>query len=210
MSQHRLKNILLRDAEQTDARRIAQLIDMASSGLESRDWAAQMTLSMEADGQDALDVGATEVITPGHYNYYTQVRGVDHGGQLVAMALNNIIKGRSLAEREGLSPVNRVYADLKQKAIGSFYIDSLACLPDFRGLGLGRILIEDAHQQARRAGCGQISLLAFEENAGAVRLYTRMGFHLIERLPAVAGQDMPYGGDVILMSRAVAAEDSCR
>ena len=58
--------------------------------------------------------------------------------------------------------------------IGS--IQNVGVTPGHRGLGLGTALIERALEGFRRYGLGDASLEVTADNAGAVRLYQRLGF----------------------------------
>lgn len=57
-----------------------------------------------------------------------------------------------------------------------FIVDSLAVSPAARGLGIGTRLMGRAEDKARAMGKDTMSLDAIGENAGAIRLYERMGF----------------------------------
>ncbi len=67
-----------------------------------------------------------------------------------------------------------------------FYLDSLAVHPDFRGQGLGTLLLEEFGRLAARAGWRKLSLLVEEHNGGARKLYERLGYAPEEAL-MVAG-----------------------
>lgn len=67
-----------------------------------------------------------------------------------------------------------------------YYLDSLAVHRDFRGQGLGTLLLEEFAKQAVQAGWRRLSLLVEEHNGGARKLYGRMGFASAETL-VVAG-----------------------
>ena len=56
----------------------------------------------------------------------------------------------------------------------------LAVSAEARGLGVGRLLVEECIQRARADGARAIGLHTSHSMAGAMRLYARMGF---ERLP---------------------------
>ena len=58
-----------------------------------------------------------------------------------------------------------------------FYLDTLSIDPHYQGKGYGRKLIEAACDRARALGHLGIALLADVENAAAIRLYKRAGFH---------------------------------
>jgi len=204
MSKKIPEKICLRPAKPEDARQIATLIDMAANGLEKWEWHSRLTPQLKAQGKQPLDIGMEDVLKPGHYNSYKNatVAEITQGKKvkLAGVSLNHIISRQTAAEREALSPVDRVFADLKHHAVGSFYIDILACFPEFRSRGLGSRLIQDAVEKAHAAGCQKICLLAFEENEAAVRLYERKGFQEIRKLPVARVPHMPYGGHVLLLS----------
>ena len=82
---------------------------------------------------------------------------------------------------------------------GSFYICALALLPRFRGRGAGTKMLSIAREQAHQRGFGTLSLLVFEQNEGAVRLYERNGFEVAGRAPVVPHGLIQHTGDVLLM-----------
>ncbi len=55
-------------------------------------------------------------------------------------------------------------------------IHDLAVVPDARGRGVGRRLIDAVEAEARRRGCGRITLEVRSDNLGAQQLYRRLGF----------------------------------
>ena len=55
-------------------------------------------------------------------------------------------------------------------------IHDLAVLPQHRGKGAGRALLQAAEDHARREGCCRVTLEVLESNAGARALYRRFGF----------------------------------
>ncbi len=59
---------------------------------------------------------------------------------------------------------------------GTAHIPQVAVAPQFQGTGLGTALLESAFQDLVREGYREISLTVTDLNAGAVRLYERLGF----------------------------------
>jgi ribosomal protein S18 acetylase RimI-like enzyme len=55
-------------------------------------------------------------------------------------------------------------------------VHDLAVLPNFRGLGIGRALLEAAESRARQRGCCKLTLEVREDNARARSLYEGFGF----------------------------------
>jgi ribosomal protein S18 acetylase RimI-like enzyme len=55
-------------------------------------------------------------------------------------------------------------------------VHDLAVLPECRGIGIGRALLEGVEAHARRAGCCRLTLEVQDDNARARALYARFGF----------------------------------
>lgn len=55
-------------------------------------------------------------------------------------------------------------------------VHDLAVLPEYRGKGAGRALLQAAEDHARRLGCCRLTLEVLESNSGARALYRRFGF----------------------------------
>jgi len=56
-----------------------------------------------------------------------------------------------------------------------------------------------AREQARTHGYTQLSLVVFEENAAALRLYRRLGYETIKRASIVPHPLIRASGDALLM-----------
>jgi len=59
-------------------------------------------------------------------------------------------------------------------------IQNVGVVPLFRGMGLGRELIQRALQGFRDTGCLKVNLEVTIHNTGAIRLYESMGFRYVE------------------------------
>ena len=60
-----------------------------------------------------------------------------------------------------------------------FVVDVVAVSEASRGLGLGTALMERAEDRAREMGKRRMTLQVIGENAGAIRLYERLGFRTV-------------------------------
>ena len=69
-----------------------------------------------------------------------------------------------------------------------FYLDTLATLPQYRGKGIGKLLIEDAWKKAEKSGL-PLGLLVADDNPDARKLYESLGFNPVGRRP-FAGEMM--------------------
>jgi ribosomal protein S18 acetylase RimI-like enzyme len=56
------------------------------------------------------------------------------------------------------------------------YLEELYVVPERRGQGLGRVLLEAAMEHARQRGAAHIELTTSEDDAAALTLYQRAGF----------------------------------
>lgn len=59
---------------------------------------------------------------------------------------------------------------------GEYYLDSLAVLPEYRGNGIGRLLLLRAIDHASELGIPKVTLAVDPENPKAQRLYESLGF----------------------------------
>ena len=94
--------------------------------------------------------------------------------------------------------------ELEQCAPESFYINMLAAYPRFRGQGVGSALMAQVDRLAQGAGCTRASIEVFDSNAGALKLYQRLGFDIAERRP-MPPNDYVEASEVLLLTRHIAA-----
>lgn len=191
----------IRAADEKEAYHIAELINIASSNLEINDWEAELTPDMKERGMSPLDVGASHVLDPNHNFHYSNTKLAVQADKVVGLLLSYPIKQKSDKDRANLSAENQIYHDLKQRAVGYFYIDSLAIYPDFQGKGIGSQLLDHAMSMAREQEFQNICLLAYEENFGAVRLYKRKGFRITHKEAIPDTPYMPFEGHVLLLEK---------
>ena len=93
---------------------------------------------------------------------------------------------------------------------GDYQVVNVAVMPGFRNQGIGRALLEQAHQAAAINGAERCSLTVVIENIGAQRLYDSLGYRAVDeciddglrRLTGVSG--------LRLMTRDISPPVSCR
>lgn len=61
---------------------------------------------------------------------------------------------------------------------GEYYLDSMALLPEYRKMGLGKKLVLDAVEIAKSKGCQYVTLLADKQKSGLVSYYQSIGFEI--------------------------------
>ena len=84
-------------------------------------------------------------------------------------------------------------AGLERKSERAWLLDLLYVRPAARGRGLGTELLRAAAEHVREAGAGTLALEVLESNAGARRLYDRLGFRTVERLLAAPVESLVAG-----------------
>jgi ribosomal protein S18 acetylase RimI-like enzyme len=100
-----------------------------------------------------------------------------HRGDLFLIEKGTRLLGYSFAVRSSLP------------ALGWFL--GLGVDPAVRGRGYGRILADASLDRLRGQGVERVRLSVHTENLGAVRLYNRLGFRMIETVQDYLGADEP-------------------
>jgi ribosomal protein S18 acetylase RimI-like enzyme len=193
---------LYRDARKADARALAQLIEIAGEGIPTYLWAQRA-----GEGRTALDVGTERAAREDANFSYRNAVVARVDGKIAGMLLAYPLPAPSaqeLADLPGLPPLLRPLVELEHCVPGSFYVNALAVFPPYRGHGIGGALLDIALERARQARCQRLSVQVFAENEGALRLYLRSGYRVIDRRPIVAHHCYPYSTEVLLMTRSAA------
>ncbi len=82
----------------------------------------------------------------------------------------------SLAWQNGraVGMVNFIYHRSNWSTNNACYLQDLFVIPELRGTGLGRLLIEHVYASAKADGCDKVHWLTHETNATAIQLYERI------------------------------------
>lgn len=189
--------VTLRAATIEDSRDIARLFLVASDGLAGYIWSR-----LGAPGEPLEDIGARRFARTGtDFSYQNTIVAADGGDGVLGM-VHSFKMGLPPADRAEPDPVLRPYAELED--YGSLYVAGLAVHPQWQGRGIGTRLMAAAAARARRMRLPRLSLICFERNAAAMRLYRGLGFIEIDRRPLVPNPYLRYSdGDAVLMSRAL-------
>jgi ribosomal protein S18 acetylase RimI-like enzyme len=188
-----------RSARIEDCRTIAELYRISSDGVADYIWQG-----LAESGEEPIEVGerryAREDTVFSYKNCTVAERRGEVTGMLVAFPVEQADSNEGDSDEE-VDPVLKPYSELEQP--GSFYICGMALFPEYRGNGLGIRMLELAQQQAYQRGFDELSLIVFEQNAGAKRLYERYGFREVDRRPVVPHELIRYTGDALLMVAGV-------
>lgn len=203
---------LFRAATVNDCPKIAQLFSIATDGVANYIWS---TLQADYPGLSLIEIGTKRYAQEQTDFSYQNCVVVEYDGSVIAMIVNFSLKASeseyernsefaasseiSVSEPNVLTP----YYTLKLKAPSTWYIGGLAVCPKFRCQGIGTQLLSIARLKAQEQGFQELSLLAFEQNERAVKLYKRNGFKVIERMSVVPHELIHYIGNVLLMTAPI-------
>ena len=152
---------------------------------------------MEAPGRSLIEIGAQRYAREDALFSYRPCLIAEIAGEIAGM-VHCFEMPESDAEET--DPVLRPHAELEDAA--SLYISGIAVHPHHRNAGIGTRLLDAAHQRARDLGLPRISLICFEHNSGAMRLYQRHGYVETDRRALVPHPTLHYkDGDAVLLVR---------
>lgn len=163
--------ITLRPARQEDAHTIAQVVALAIGDEEAlRDYC----------GENYLDVLA-DIARAEATQYSWQRCIIAECDERVAGAVIGYDGAQLETLREGTfailrAKIGRVPDIGNETEAGEYYLDSVAVIPEFRGLGVGKALIEAFCECAFLKGCERVGLIVDIDNPEAERLYLSQGF----------------------------------
>ncbi len=195
--QNRLGGVLFRPARKEECRTIARLYSISSDGLSDYIWT-----TLAGPGEDILDVGERRYSNEDLLFSYKNCLVAEHEGEIIGMlvAFPMHLPGNPGPAAE-IDPVLQPYTILEKDQ--SYYIMGVAVFPEFRGRGIGTRFLELAAGKALEYGLPQLSLIVFEQNEGAKRLYERHGFYEIMREKIVPHELIRYTGYALLMVKDV-------
>lgn len=181
-----------RRARVEDCGEIAALYSISSDGVADYIWRG-----LAGPGEEPLAVGERRYAREDTVFSYKNCVVAERDGEVIGMLVAFPMEPEPDAgEPEGgKDPVLAPYGKLERP--GSFYVCGMALFPEHRGLGTRMLGL--AREEARRRGLAEMSLIVFEQNAGAKRLYERHGFREIDRRPVVPHKLIRYTGDALLM-----------
>ncbi|MDH3738365.1 MAG: GNAT family N-acetyltransferase [Alphaproteobacteria bacterium] len=187
-----MTNITLRPAVKEDSATIAQLFLISSDGLAEYIWT-----QLAEPGEAVIDVGARRYARDGVFFSYQHCLMAEAGGVIVGMFHCFPMEEDPDAAPKS-DPVLRPYSELED--YGSLYISSVAVIPDHRGKGIGSQLLAAAVERAKKMDLPRLSLICFERNEDALRLYLRLGYTEIDRRTVVPHPTLHYadGGAILL------------
>jgi ribosomal protein S18 acetylase RimI-like enzyme len=87
-----------------------------------------------------------------------------------------------------LSPLLKVNGVVGMVGSEEYYISNIAVYPEYRAGGIGTRLLLEAEEEAKSSGAKTVALDVEVENAGAVKLYSRLGFSIVRESSVRLGE----------------------
>ena len=194
-----MADLRLRPARKDDAEALARLIDIAGEGFGMYLWS-----QAAKPGETALEIGKRRAQREeGGFSYrHATIAEVDRrvAGLLLGYRLP---EPYVLGDISGLPEMVRPLVELEAEAPGTWYVNALAAFPEYRGRGIGTRLLKEAELLAIEVGAPGLSLIVADQNEGAKRLYSRMGYRAVVRRPLVPFPGLGHTGDWVLMTKPV-------
>lgn len=187
-----LDEVEFRPAHKIECRKIAELFSIASDGVSDYIWS-----NYAEKGEDILDVGRKRYENTDSVFSYTNCTISEYKNEIIGMMTAFPMSVEPKRDFSDTDPVLLPYEKLEED--NSYYICGVAVFEMFRGKGVGKAFMDLAEIKAREQGFSKLSLIVFEENTGAKRLYDRLGYVEVSRERIVPHPLIKHKGDALLM-----------
>jgi ribosomal protein S18 acetylase RimI-like enzyme len=151
-------------------------------------------------GRDYDRVIGEAYLSPGHDLSYETAVFAERSGRVVGMASGYTshqheqssdeplrrAAGFRMVRMAAFSVLGRgMKTFIKTVPDGDYYLLAVAVDDQYRGSGIGSILLDYSEETARAAGCDRVVLDVAEKNAGARQLYERRGMEIEAISPSI-------------------------
>ena len=185
-----------RTATEDDCTELALMIDVAGRRLPSYLWSQEVR-----QGQSYFEYGREKIRTDANSNSYFK-------NWLVAEFQDKFVGaffGFSVEDPypeidlDAVPECFRPCIELERVASGCWLLQAIAILPQYRGKGLARQLLDKAGSVAKDSGTNRIALQVEEVNEIAFNTYQRNGYIEVDRRPYIPFPGSDDTGDYVLM-----------
>jgi ribosomal protein S18 acetylase RimI-like enzyme len=198
----------LRPAVRSDCEVIARAIALSSGGYAQIGWQERQA---DYPGLGLLEIGSRLYARdepPFTWRNCTVAEADQPLGVMLAYGIDASYESVEPAVGGDDETTRDVFYPARMEVPDSWYICGMTIFEPWRGRGIGSRLLRFANEQAARMGYRRLSLIAFEQNQGSVRLYLRHGFRIVERRRIVAHAMIEYTGDALLMTASQARDEN--
>ena len=171
--------VQLRDAASDDAPFIARVV---LAGIDMLDIDAVLPDEQHAIYEHLMDICRMDTL----YSYWnTRIAEVDGNrvGALVAYdgARYAALRAKTFGLVQQTSGMD-LSRNAMETGLGEFYLDSMAILSDYRGLGIGKMLMRDRMDYAFCNGFQKVTLLVDKDKPRLQHYYESLGFAFVEEM----------------------------
>ena len=188
--------LLFRSATEDDCTELALIRDIAGRRMPSYLWSQET-----GQGQSYFEYGRETIRTDANSNSYFKNWLVAEFqdkfvGAFFGFSIENPYPEIDL---DAVPECFRPCIELERVASGCWLLQAIAILPQYRGKGLARQLLDKAGSVARDSGTNRIALQVEEVNEVALKTYRSNGYVEVDRRPYVHFPGSEDTGDVVLM-----------
>jgi len=167
----------IRRAGPADVDHLAQLADIAGEGLPSYLWARSC-----GKNETVWEFGRQRALREsGTFSYRNASIADGPTGTCAGCMIGYPLPETPEPVPDDTPNLFRPLLELESRVAGSWYVNVLAVYPRHQNHGCASALLQEAHHQAASSGCSHLSIIVTNANAGARRLYERVGFKQIAR-----------------------------
>lgn len=185
-----------RPATKSDCLDIVRLYSIASDGVADYIWSVNAK-----PGEDVMQAALNRYQREDSNSSYKNCQLALLNGEVAGMMLAYPMHVNNDQDDGSVDPVLAPYARLERD--NSYYISGMALYPPFRNHGIGSRFLDMAGSQAAELGFPELSLIVFEQNCRAKRLYERNGFREVMRETVVPHPLIRFSGNALLMVKTV-------
>jgi len=189
---------LVRPARIEDADVLAELVDYAGEGLASYLWG-----QIAGPGETAQEVGRKRAARETGSFSYRNATIIEHAGRAAGTLIGYVVPDAPGPILSDMPAMFVPLQELENQVPGTWYVNVLAVLPQFRNLGLGTELLRIAEENGRKLGKCGMSVIVSDANIGARRLYERVEYRETARRTMVKEQWVNEGHEWILLTKAL-------
>lgn len=187
-----------RPATIADAPILAELVNHAGEGLPLYLWD-----KLAEPGESAWDVGCRRAAREEGGFSYRNATVIEHDGTCAGCLIGYGIADAPEPIGSDMPAMFVPLQELENLAPGTWYVNILAVLPQFRGIGMGAKLLGLADRTGRACAKRGMSVIVSDGNPGARRLYERCGYAKAATRAMVKDGWKNEGANWILLRKAL-------
>lgn len=181
-----------------DAPVLAELVNSAGEGLPVYLWS-----KLAGPGETAQEVGCRRAARETGSFSYRNATIIEHEGRPAGALIGYEIPDTPEPVDPEMPEMFVPLQELENLAPGTWYVNVLAVLPNFRNFGLGTKLLGLADETGRQLGKRGMSVIVSDANTGARRLYERLGYRKLAQRKMVKEDWVNDGQEWILLTKAL-------